>query len=266
MSSAETLTSMNDNDLHFDIAQYDQTLKVSFDAPADPDAFQVDGGQVSQAADDVREILTAICEEYLEEEPGQRSWDKADAGRVRELARQGVIMKRMFFGTNLKCRSLLSERYDRVPVTFRLKPDVKIHAPWGLMFDLPQDPADPKKEAKIADLTKDQIREGFWCSSHDLAVVYQDSDARVDEPLASHPDPSTRLLAVLNPGPRDYADKERKVRWDHEFSEKCNLMGHLTDNQDQDWILYFFCHAQENTLILQGRSADLTDLLYQVEC
>jgi hypothetical protein len=265
MSSAETLTSMNDNDLHFDIAQYDQTLTVSFDAPVEPNAFHVDGNQVGQAAEDVRRTLTAMCEEYLERKPGQRSWDKPDGGLLRDLAQEGVTMKRVFFGNNHKCRDLLNGRYNRVPITFRLKPDVKIHAPWGLMFDLPQDPANPKKEAKIEDLSKGQLREGFWCASRDLAVVYQDSDAQLDEPLASHPEPSTRLLAVFNPGPHDYVDKNRKVRWEHEFSQKRDLMRHLADNLDQQWILYFFCHAQENTLILQGRSATGPDTLVPLQ-
>lgn len=246
--------SLTDFELRFEIRQFGETLNVRVGDQADSDTFQVSVGQVMQTADDVRQTLTAVCNEYTEKPPGKRSWDQADPKLIRDLATYGAVMKKMFFGTRYKSYRPPNKGYHRIPITFSLQPDVKVHAPWGLMFDLPEHPTDAKNDVHIGDLSKGQLEEGFWCSSHELAVVYKDVDGELPEQVHAKPEPHTRIVAVFNPGPREYADKDHREIWEHEFNNKMDFLRYLVDYPEHHWILYFFCHASENLLYLLGRS------------
>lgn len=124
----------------------------------------------------------------------------------------------------------------------------------GLDVDFPQGVDATIAEMKFEALTEDELRQGFWCASHDLSVVYEVSDAEPTNESQTLQTGSPTLLAVLHTDAVSYADPEGRVKWASRFSSLIDFLRYLREHQNEEWILYFFCHAEENKLFIRSDS------------
>lgn len=252
---------MNIVRLHFEIAQTRDTLKVKFRTPERAYDFQVDVMRLQKSADEIRNTLTEICLDYVLKKPGERSCEGANPELLQNLAMQGDVMRSVFFSAQPELVDILRKEYRDSSITFDLAKRVKCYAPWGLMFDVPECPDKPGMRVPFKELTDAQLRQGFWCMNHRVSVLYSVSDGPVSSEDPEEKAEGSKLLAVLHSDALNYADPDRRIKWSNEFDSLIDFLRYLREHQNEEWILYFFCHAKENILFVRSRNSRNEDKL-----
>ena len=245
--------------LSISVFQTRKELKVVLDVGLQ---FYVSVNALRQAAEEIRGTLTEICREYVHQPQRQRSSESENPKLLRQLALQGYAMRNVFFqnANGIQDSELLRNGYAGRPITFSLDPNVTIHAPWSLMFD------PPEKNLRVNYLTKAQLYEGFWCTAHDLTVVYKGSDNQDSELQRLDHQDKTKLLALVDANARQYADPKWRIEWPCVFDSVIEFLQYLIEHENnrERWLFYFFCHAEEDTIVIRSKNGQKENLVPQM--
>lgn len=232
--------------LYFEIIVVGKTIKTRVTESGKLiTSFEADLPPLQAISAKIRDRLNKLCDEYVTTPPKERPSEAEFPQLLQNLAREGDSMRHSFFkgAKGLDRGDKMQTLFASAKVTFVLQRGVKVILPWGLMFTLPA--------SDIATLTRAQLRAGFWSERHKVSVMYRYSDGCLHPPPAEISADATKLLSAFHPGALRYADPEHDVAWPHEFDAWDSLFNFVASNREASWLMYFFCHANNNALYLR---------------
>jgi hypothetical protein len=189
---------------------------------------------IKRRAESLREGLNAIRDVYTKGSLSKES-EKLLAPDLKQIARQGELLYKYLFSPYPKVKEWLKQQEEAgqaVIIVIRVNPQLKFHAPWGLMFSRPL--AD--ENAPISD---DDLKHHFWSIKHRLTTVLQSDLDEISFPQAAAATDSDSLLCrstmrAVNAKLKDFYKAGRvSHEWDNQFERKHG-----------NKCLYFFCHSE----------------------
>lgn len=194
----------------------------------------------------VRNSLANLCAEYMNHPHPERNEEKIEI--LRDLAQEGEILKENIFGSDAAAKleeKLALPSHERKQCLFLIQSEIKVHIPWGLMFDR-------DRHTKISNLSGADVRKGFWCMKYDVSGLYPSKYLEfLDDPTRLKVNP-TGLFGIFHESALRYADPHDQLKWpsQSQFSSIRDLKRKFRECHEER-LLYFFCHADENKLYLK---------------
>jgi hypothetical protein len=190
---------------------------------------------IKKRAEEIRKELLAIRDVYTKGNPSVRDYESVLVPALMKVAQQGHLLYKYVFGPAADVQRWLKQQEEQqqpVSVIMSVSLQLKLHAPWGLMFSRPL--------AKESDLvTESDLRRHFWSIKHRLATVLQGeiSEVSFPEPAAAADSYSLLCRSVMRKVKVRLRDFYKPGRVLHEWPPL------LLNRNDQNRCLYFFCHS-----------------------
>jgi hypothetical protein len=158
---------------------------------------------------------------------------------------------------------------DKRKVSFVIDHTVPVHAPYGLMFGGP----DSLSAASVCSKTyKDEgCRKQFWREKHGVSVVYsttcQTPRPEEYEGLLHAQHARTQVFGIFNRNALNHALDSQRLKWPREIMANSAAefkIGWPKAASDHHNILYFFCHANGEKLMISHSGSLLDDVLVPI--
>jgi hypothetical protein len=189
---------------------------------------------IKKRAESVRKELLAIKDVYTDGSPS-KDYEEVLVPALKRVAQQGELLYKYLFNPAPKVREWLKQQEQagqRVAIVMRVNPQLKFHAPWGLMFSRPL-------AAENDPIRDDDLRLHFWSIKHRLTTVLQSNLEEISFPQAAAVEDSDSLLC---------RSTMRKVKAQLKDFYKPGRVSHKWDTQFErkrgNKCLYFFCHSK----------------------
>lgn len=214
---------------------------------------EIDLNEVKPRVDAVRKYLGDVCNEYMWYSTSNSSRDKERLKLLRLLAHRGRDLKKVIFPIE-EDEEEQSQSSTVDDYTLLLLGPLEVHVPWGLLFDKPP-------RVNINSLSEPELSAGFWAMKHNVTAVYNPANRhgqskRWNEPVEVALG-TEGLLGVLH---SRAIGRAGLVTWPNalRIPSSVELESRLLALED-DSLLYFFCHADEDVLkINDDRHDDLS--------
>ena len=222
--------------------------------------FEVEAEELEHASGDARTAVKELCDLYLNAPAGRP--DPAEViAAVRRMARCGNVLKNLIF--ERKAGQMYGKKIaaENPRVTFVISPRVAVHVPYGLLFGAPE------RGAFLEELLEEkELRANFWGPLYGTSVVYEVDDRKPPD-LTAIPaggpavfeGQRTKIFGIFHKGAIRFANGD-PPKWPLASFSVPDFRSQWTQNASDYNILYFFCHADGEQLVVGQKTSSLDNV------